>query len=330
MNKKVVHVLGVACAVTFALGMCMSVLAAPKTMVDGQKFDPQFYAKQYPAVNDLAKGDEALLYAHYVNIGKLLNYLPYENAPVGGAAATQTATAAGQAANSAQAASSTAQAASSTAQAATALNSSGISADGKYSYRNNIFNEAMKHENAESYQCFTKYSSIVNLNTSSADFQIERHNEVQIVSPKMQPGKHYATATEKHGKQSTIPSTQVDFYEAFGMDMKDAKNNWDASMRMMAGQGFDPNLDNWVEEKTVVLNERTIRHIFYYKGQCLALQNLIASTDYDELEQSEVRVTIDQDIVNGVTQYYNFSFLDIGIFFKKNGTVYSTDITYTP
>ncbi len=316
MNKKVVRILGVMCATTFALGMCMSVLAAPKTMVDGQKFDPQFYAKQYPAVNDLAKGDEALLYAHYVNIGKLLNYLPYENAPVGGAAATQTATTAGQAANS--------------AQAATALTSSGISSDGKYSYRNNIFNEAMKNENSKSTQRFMKVSAIDTYGYENGTFQSDRQWLMHITSPQMKAGKHYSTATDKHGWDSPIPATQVDFYETFGMDMKDAKNNWDASMRMMAAQGFDANLDNWVEESANAINENTIRHEFCYKGQCPALQNLIATIDYDEITRTELRFTIDQHAEGGVTKYYNFSFLDVYVYYTKNGKQASKYISYTP
>lgn len=62
----------------------MNVLAAPKTMPDGQKFDPQFYAATYPDVVAALGTDENVLYAHYLNNGKAEGRLPYA---VGGAEA---------------------------------------------------------------------------------------------------------------------------------------------------------------------------------------------------------------------------------------------------
>lgn len=51
--------------------------AAPKTMSDGQTFDAEFYASQYPDVAAAIGNDEAKLYEHYVQFGKAEGRLPY-------------------------------------------------------------------------------------------------------------------------------------------------------------------------------------------------------------------------------------------------------------
>lgn len=283
---KIKKLLGVICCITAAFGMCMSASAAPKTMPDGQIFDPQFYAKTYPAVNELAKGDETLLYAHYANIGKLLNYQPYDM-------------------NAAK-------------------------NNGTYAYKNPIFNEAMKNENSKATQCFMKVSALDSASFVNGEFKSDRQWLMHITSPRMTAGKHYATATDNHGWNSPIPATQVDFYETFGMDMKDAKNNWDASMKMMAAQGFDTDLDKWVEVSANSINDQTIRHEFKYNGQCAAVQNMIATIDYDSIEGSSVEMTIDQHVEAGVTKFYNFSFLYVCVDYKKDGLNYKKYISYTP
>lgn len=78
--------------ITLTILCGMTAFAAPKTMPDGNKFDPQFYATAYPAVNELAKGDENLLYAHYLNFGKLMGYVPYDDKTVISTANTVKAT----------------------------------------------------------------------------------------------------------------------------------------------------------------------------------------------------------------------------------------------
>ena len=52
------------------IGSSTTVLAAPKTMPDGQTFDAEYYASTYPDVKVAFGNDEAALYNHYVQYGK--------------------------------------------------------------------------------------------------------------------------------------------------------------------------------------------------------------------------------------------------------------------
>lgn len=52
------------------IGSSTTVLAAPKTMPDGQTFDAEYYASTYPDVKAAFGNDEAALYNHYVQYGK--------------------------------------------------------------------------------------------------------------------------------------------------------------------------------------------------------------------------------------------------------------------
>ncbi len=52
--------------------------AEPKVMSDGQIFDAEFYANEYPDVKAALGNDEAKLYAHYLNYGKAEGRLPYK------------------------------------------------------------------------------------------------------------------------------------------------------------------------------------------------------------------------------------------------------------
>ena len=62
---------------TAILGTSMTAYAAPKTMPDGQTFDPEFYAATYPDVVNVLGTDEAALYGHYVTYGKSEGRKPY-------------------------------------------------------------------------------------------------------------------------------------------------------------------------------------------------------------------------------------------------------------
>lgn len=62
---------------------CVTATAEPKMMADGELFDGQFYAQQYPDVARVYGTDDAALYSHYVDYGKAEGRLPYkkESAP---------------------------------------------------------------------------------------------------------------------------------------------------------------------------------------------------------------------------------------------------------
>ena len=60
-----------------SLSVSMTAFAAPKTMADGQTFDPEFYAETYPDVKAAFGNDEAALYNHYVTYGKSEGRKPY-------------------------------------------------------------------------------------------------------------------------------------------------------------------------------------------------------------------------------------------------------------
>ena len=95
--KKQLLAMAAAVIVVFS---SMSVQAAVKTMPDGGKFDPQFYAATYPDVAAAFGTDENLLYQHYLKAGKAEGRLPYANAANAGAS---TAAAAAPAASAASA-----------------------------------------------------------------------------------------------------------------------------------------------------------------------------------------------------------------------------------
>ncbi|MDE6748701.1 MAG: hypothetical protein K2K21_06525 [Lachnospiraceae bacterium] len=61
-------------------GASLTSEAAPKTMPDGQIFDAQFYAQNYPDVVAVLGNNESMLYSHYVNMGKAEGRLPYAGA----------------------------------------------------------------------------------------------------------------------------------------------------------------------------------------------------------------------------------------------------------
>ena len=54
--------------------------AIPKTMPDGQIFDPEYYAQNNPDVVAAFGTDESMLYLHYTTFGKNEGRLPYANA----------------------------------------------------------------------------------------------------------------------------------------------------------------------------------------------------------------------------------------------------------
>ncbi len=54
-----------------------SVFAQVKTMPDGTKFDPEFYAAKYPDVVAVLGNSEAALYKHYQDYGQKEGRLPY-------------------------------------------------------------------------------------------------------------------------------------------------------------------------------------------------------------------------------------------------------------
>ena len=67
----------VICVLCFNL-LCVTALAAPKTMADGGTFDAEYYTAQNPDVVASLGSDEATLYNHYLNFGKAEGRLPYE------------------------------------------------------------------------------------------------------------------------------------------------------------------------------------------------------------------------------------------------------------
>ena len=69
-----------ALAAAMLLGTTLTSEAAPKTMPDGQIFDAQFYAQNYPDVVAVLGNNESMLYSHYVNMGKAEGRLPYAGA----------------------------------------------------------------------------------------------------------------------------------------------------------------------------------------------------------------------------------------------------------
>lgn len=77
MKKRL---LTITLAATLLLGVPLTVSAAPKTMPDGQTFDAEFYAKNYPDVKAAIGTDEAALYKHYKDYGKAEGRLPYADA----------------------------------------------------------------------------------------------------------------------------------------------------------------------------------------------------------------------------------------------------------
>jgi len=100
-------------------------------------------------------------------------------------------------------------------------------------------------------------------------------------------------------------------------------------MKMMQGQGFSTDLDSYVETSAKSINDHTIRHEFEYKNTCAASQNLLASIDYDSIDKISVRLTIDQTRSNSGGEYYNMSFLDCYIYYKKAGKSFDKYICYT-
>ena len=74
--KKAVIVAAVGTMMTSSL----TVFAAVKTMPDGGKFDPQYYASTYPDVAAAFGTDETALYNHYKACGKAEGRKPYADA----------------------------------------------------------------------------------------------------------------------------------------------------------------------------------------------------------------------------------------------------------
>lgn len=80
MRKKTKGFLIAAFATVMLFGTSLTSDAAPKTMQDGQIFDAQFYAQNYPDVAAVFGNDESMLYFHYANMGKAEGRLPYAGA----------------------------------------------------------------------------------------------------------------------------------------------------------------------------------------------------------------------------------------------------------
>jgi len=78
-NKLIAKILMVFSAVLM-LEVPMQAYAAPKTMPDGNVFDAEFYANNYPDVKAAFGTDETALYNHYLMFGMKEGRLPY--APV--------------------------------------------------------------------------------------------------------------------------------------------------------------------------------------------------------------------------------------------------------
>lgn len=87
MKRNLKKHVTMAITVAMLLGSALNVNAAPKTMPDGQVFDVEFYAKNYPDVVAALGTDEAALYNHYVSYGKAEGRKPYADAEVKGAEA---------------------------------------------------------------------------------------------------------------------------------------------------------------------------------------------------------------------------------------------------
>ena len=80
MRRKIKGFVIVALATAMLFGTTLTSEAAPKTMPDGQIFDAQFYAQNYPDVVAVLGNNESMLYSHYVNMGKVEGRLPYSGA----------------------------------------------------------------------------------------------------------------------------------------------------------------------------------------------------------------------------------------------------------
>lgn len=80
MKRNLKKHVTMAITVAMLLGSTLNVNAAPKTMPDGQVFDAEFYAKNYPDVVAALGTDEAALYNHYVSYGKAEGRKPYADA----------------------------------------------------------------------------------------------------------------------------------------------------------------------------------------------------------------------------------------------------------
>ncbi len=67
--------------VTVSTVFCSTVLAAPKTMPDGNQFDADYYRANNPDVVIVLGPDEEVLYNHYLTFGKAEGRAPYDNTP---------------------------------------------------------------------------------------------------------------------------------------------------------------------------------------------------------------------------------------------------------
>ena len=77
--KKKITTFGLMILLT--LSYSITAFAAVKTMPDGQKFDPVYYAEQNEDVVKAVGKTEEALYKHYVDYGKAEGRLPYKDAP---------------------------------------------------------------------------------------------------------------------------------------------------------------------------------------------------------------------------------------------------------
>lgn len=85
MKKRIITT---AIVTLLSLTASMTVMAAPKTMPDGTKFDAEYYAETYQDVKEAFGNNETALYNHYVNHGKAEGRRPFAEAvksPVEGA-----------------------------------------------------------------------------------------------------------------------------------------------------------------------------------------------------------------------------------------------------
>lgn len=80
MRRKIKGFVIAALAAAMLFGTTLTSEAAPKAMPDGQIFDAQFYAQNYPDVVAALGNDENMLYSHYVTFGKAEGRLPYAGA----------------------------------------------------------------------------------------------------------------------------------------------------------------------------------------------------------------------------------------------------------
>ena len=79
MKMKLTGIITASLVLAFTFGT--TVMAAPKTMSDGNVFDAQYYAANNPDVVAAVGSSEAALYHHYLKYGAAEGRLPVQRDP---------------------------------------------------------------------------------------------------------------------------------------------------------------------------------------------------------------------------------------------------------